>query len=77
MTTRVSLLVNKLSSEGQGRDVSIAALYYAAFGVTLDDHTAMQQGLGPIITRANRALAERHLAIKPGDLKRTYRLTAI
>lgn len=76
-TTRATSLNNYMYSIGMDRDAYIAGMYEAVFGDTLDDHVAMQQRLGPIITRANRFLASYGRVIKPGDLKRTYRLTTV
>lgn len=55
-------------------DVSIDELFEAVGG---KDGRHRQSWLGPYITRLNRRLAPHHLAVRPGDLKRTYRLQVV
>lgn len=69
-------LFEALRSNG---DVSIDILFQAIDGpgeryVT---PTERRRWIGSYITRLNRRLAPHRLTIKPGDLKRTYRLNVV
>jgi len=63
--------------KGKG-DVPIDAIY-AGLGLTgaITDRVTQQQMLGPYITRLNRRLSKHRQAVKPGDLKGTYRLVIL
>lgn len=62
-----------------GEDVAISDLLQATVGrdPTADEARLQQQLLGPYITRLNRRLHQAGLAVKPGRMKRTYRLVAV
>ena len=62
------------SLSGKG-DVPFADLYRALYpDGQVEGRAAQQQVLGPFVTRLNRRLAKHRMAVKPGDLKGTYRL---
>lgn len=58
-------------------DVSIDKLFEAIDGSSEYEGVARQQWLGSYITRMNRRLRAHRLAVRPGALKRTYRLTVV
>jgi hypothetical protein len=63
--------------KGKG-DVAIGDLFCALLpGAEEQERTRQQQMLGPYITRLNRRLSKHRQAVKPGDLKGTYRLVIL
>ena len=59
-------------------DVSIDALFKAIEGPGhLRSTRQKQRWLGSYLTRLNRRLAPHRMAVRPGDLKRTYRLNVV
>lgn len=69
------VLHDALKSKG---DVPIADLFAALFpGADESERVRQQQMLGPYITRLNRRLSKHRQAVKPGDLKGTYRLVIL
>lgn len=75
LPTQQRALHDALKAKG---DVPIADLYAALFPEAVEtERTRQQQMLGPYITRLNRRLAKHRQAVKPGDLKGTYRLVIL
>lgn len=67
-----------LKEKGTDVDVEMERLYKMFVSSELpDDHRILQQRLGARISRLNKELAANGdtLRVKPGELKRTYRLT--
>lgn len=69
---RLQQLYDSLAGQG---DVQIDLLCRAVDANL--ENTPGQQWLGPYITRLNRRIKARGLAVKPGALKGTYRLTVV
>lgn len=67
-------LMGVMTDAGVGVDVPISTIYKKLYGTDDAHSTSQQQRLGPTISRVNAKLVS--LAIKPGKLKRTYRLVA-
>ena len=73
--------VHALLSKKPDSDVNINAMYVAAYGagdfnrVSRWPSRQVQQRMGPLISRINAKLTGE--AIKPGELKRTYRLVTL
>ena len=63
--------------KGQG-DVKIDVIFAAVYPDWPEaEPRYKQQRLGPVITRLNRRIAKDRMAVKPGDIKSTYRLTLV
>lgn len=86
--TEMQRRVYKLLSEPLDTDVSIEDLFMCAYPGTPIERYAhggkvdqlsnrdMQQYLGPLFARMNTRLDKHGMRIRPGVLKRTYRLSA-
>lgn len=64
-----------IAGHGKNKDVAITAIYHAVYGELPDEDRVRtaQQVIGAFISRINEKLEGAQ--IKPGALKRTYRLS--
>ena len=60
-----------------GQDVMIPDLHGLMFPGASREHRDAQQWISPYITKLNRRIAKERLAVKPGRLRGSYRLTSL
>lgn len=75
LPTKQKAIFDALKGAG---DVSVDVLYEAIAGPDRHvEHRARQQWIGSYLTRINRRLRSHGLRVKPGERKRTYRLSVV
>jgi hypothetical protein len=79
LTPQEQKLYDFMSGHGADVDVRIADIFRVVIGPPKEDHRAMHQRLGNVLSSTNGKLKRNSVRerIIPGQLKRTYRLTMV